>query len=78
MPLEKLTRARIVQALNLLGESPGYIGDIGDIRFLIRKMGIRTVDQIQEHLERFYPDEVLTPRLRELIQGLLAEGPNGA
>lgn len=52
---------------------PGYAGDIEDIRFLIRKMGIRSVEQVEEHLDRFYPHDALTPRTRELIEALLAE-----
>jgi Nucleotidyltransferase of unknown function (DUF6036) len=74
----KITRASASYLLAmkcLAGRSalPGFPGDIADIRFLIRKMDIRSVEQVQEHLERFYPDEVLTPKLREMIQGLLAE-----
>jgi hypothetical protein len=52
---------------------PGYPGDIGDIRFLIQKMGVRSVEQVQEHLQRFYPHEALTPKVREVVEGLLAE-----
>lgn len=52
---------------------PGYPGDIDDIRFLLKKMGIQTVEQVQACLERFYPDEVLTPRVTELVLSLLAE-----
>jgi hypothetical protein len=50
---------------------PGYAGDIADIQFLIRKMGIRTLQQVEEQVDRFYPQEGLPPRLREIIQGML-------
>lgn len=64
----------------LAGRSPlpGFPGDIADIKFLIRKMGIRTLDQVQEQIDRFYPNDALTPKLKETIAGLLAEseGPN--
>jgi hypothetical protein len=53
---------------------PGYAGDVGDIRFLIRKMGIRSVDQVEEHLQRFYPQEALSPKVQEFIRGILEEG----
>jgi hypothetical protein len=52
---------------------PGYPGDIADIRFLIRKMAIRSAEQVEEDLQRFYPHETLTPKLRETIHGLFAE-----
>jgi hypothetical protein len=41
---------------------PGFSGDIEDIRFLIRKMGIRTIAQVQEQIDRFYPNDTFTPR----------------
>ena len=52
---------------------PGYPGDIEDIRFLIRKMNIRTLAQIEEHLNRFYPFDALTPTARSLIQSVLPD-----
>lgn len=52
---------------------PGYAGDLADIRFLLQKMGIRSLKQVEEHLDRFYPHDALTPKLRELIEGLLSE-----
>jgi Nucleotidyltransferase of unknown function (DUF6036) len=74
----KITRASAGYLLAmkcLAGRSalPGFPGDIADIRFLIRKMDIRSLEQVQEHLSRFYPDEVLAPKVRETIQGLLGE-----
>jgi hypothetical protein len=75
----KITRASAsyllaMKCLAARSALPGFPGDIGDIRFLIRKMGIRTVEEVETHLERFYPREVLTPKLRETIAGLLGEG----
>jgi hypothetical protein len=52
---------------------PGYPGDLADIEFLLRKMEIRTMEQVEENLERFYPQEALTPQLRDKIRGLLAK-----
>ena len=46
-------------------------GDIEDIRFLIRKMEIRSLPQVEELLGRFYPYDALTPQARALIEGLL-------
>src|SRR5207249_2774556 len=52
---------------------PGYAGDIEDIRFLIRKMEIKTLDQIDEHIARFYPGDALTTESRAILAGLLAQ-----
>jgi hypothetical protein len=52
---------------------PGYDGDIADIRFLIQKMGLRSLVEIETHVDRFYPHDTLSPRTRELLTGLLAE-----
>lgn len=53
---------------------PGYDVDFADIRFLIRKMGILSAAQVEEHLKRFYPHDTLSPLVRENIEGILAEG----
>ncbi len=50
---------------------PGYSGDVADIAFLCRKMEIRTIAEIEKHLERFYPHEVLTERARAVLAGIL-------
>ena len=123
MPLEKLTRARIIEALNLLGERalqeqvvlelciyggsammlaynardatrdidaivrPSEPGQrlakavaeelgldeswLNDKVFLLRKMGIRTLNQIEEHIERFYPYDTLTTEARKTVETLL-------
>jgi len=51
---------------------PGFSGDIEDIKFLIRKMGIRHITQIQDQIDRFYPNDTFSPQLRETIDGILA------
>ncbi len=51
---------------------PGYPGDIEDIRFLIKKMDIRDLEQIEEHIARFYPFEALTTAARGIIEKLLS------
>lgn len=53
---------------------PGQQGDLADIRFLVRKMGLRTAAEVEEHVDWFYPGEGLSPRVRETVEGLLAEG----
>lgn len=48
-----------------------YRGDIDDLDFLIGKMKIRSLDRIQEAMDRFYPDDVLLPHHRALLQTLI-------
>lgn len=50
-----------------------YRGDIDDLGFLIKKMKIRSLDRIQDALDRFYPDDVLLPHHRALLQTLIDE-----
>ena len=48
-----------------------YPGDMADLEFLIQKMNIRSLHEIQAAIDRFYPDDVIRtanePRLQELI-----------
>ena len=76
----KITRASAsyllaMKCLACRPELPGYRGDVDDIRFLIRKMDIRTLEQIEQHMDKFYPRDSLTPRARDVIQGLLPKEP---
>lgn len=48
-----------------------YRGDIEDLDFLIEKMKIQSLDRIQEVMDRFYPDNVLLPHHRALLQTLI-------
>jgi len=52
---------------------PGYEGDIDDLRFLLRKLEIRSVDQIGGLIDKYYPDDVLPPEKRVLIEELIRE-----
>lgn len=52
---------------------PGYAGDIADIDFLIRKMALQSVDDVERQIERFYPHDTLTPRMREILEGIFAQ-----
>jgi hypothetical protein len=54
---------------------PGYPGDVEDIRFLIRKMGLVSIQQIEEQVTRFYPFDALSPAGRNLIESLLPGAP---
>ena len=51
-----------------------YRGDIDDLRFLIRKIGIRSVDEIQGVIDDFYPDDLIRAEDRPLLESLLEDG----
>jgi hypothetical protein len=51
---------------------PGFAGDLEDIRFLIRKMGIKTLEEVETHLEKFYRREALSPKMREALEGIVS------
>lgn len=52
---------------------PGYEGDLDDLRFLIRKMEITSVDTIQERIDRYYPDDVIPAHQRATLEALIQE-----
>lgn len=62
-----------MKALACRNPLPGYEGDIGDLRFLIRKMEISSVDEIQAYIDRYYPDDVITSEQRLLLETLIQE-----
>jgi len=50
---------------------PGYAGDYEDITFLLKKMEIQSVEQIQEHIDRYFVDEPLSEETRIVLSGIL-------
>ena len=56
---------------------PGYEGDIADLRFLLRKMEITSVSQVQQHIDRYYPDDVIRAEDEALIAELIEEVRRG-
>jgi len=48
-----------------------YKGDIEDLSFLIRKIGIKSVSEIQEAVDAFYPDDVIRSSDEALLQSLI-------
>ena len=52
-----------------------YQGDVDDLRFLLQKMKIKSVDEIQEVVDSYYPDDVIRAEDRILLQSLLEEKP---
>ena len=52
---------------------PGYEGDLHDLRFLIRKMEIQSVEEIQTIIDKYYPDDVVTSEHELLLKALIEE-----
>ena len=52
---------------------PGYQGDLDDLRFLITKMEISSVSEIQDHIDRYYPEDVITREHATMLQSLIGE-----
>lgn len=55
---------------------PGYEVDSGDLKFLIKKMGIDSLGKVTEQVGRFFPEDPLTDRSRIIIQRLIEEVQN--
>ncbi len=62
-----------MKALACRDPLPGYEGDLDDLRFLIRKMRIRSVDEIQAYVEKYYPNDVITSEHAVLMTSLIEE-----
>lgn len=56
---------------------PGYEGDLADLRFLLRKMEIQNVAEVQDHIDRYYPDDALPEADAALIEALIEEISHG-
>jgi hypothetical protein len=52
---------------------PGYQGDLDDLRFLIGKLGIKTVDEIQGTIDKYYPDDVIMAEHAAVLKNLIEE-----
>ena len=54
-----------------------YQGDYQDLRFLIKKMNVRTTDEIQKAIDAYFPDDVLDEE-REMVLSSLIEEAHGS
>lgn len=50
---------------------PGYAGDYGDIRFLVEKMGIDSVESAEAIHDRFFPSDALSEAAREVVKSAI-------
>jgi hypothetical protein len=51
----------------------GYEGDLTDLKFLARKTNLKSLDEAQAHLEKFFDDEVIPIRAEEALQEVFDE-----
>jgi len=57
-----------------IGHAADEPGDVGDIRFLVRHLGLRSADQALEIVARYYPAGRVPPRAGYLLEEIFAEG----
>lgn len=50
---------------------PGYPGDYGDIRFLVQRMGIASVEAAEAIHDKFFPHDALSDTAKEVIRGAI-------
>ena len=61
-----------------LSAGPSEKGDEEDIRFLLKKLGLTTVDQALEILGRYYPPERIPARTQYLLEDIFTDLRRGA
>jgi hypothetical protein len=52
---------------------PGFRGDLDDLRFLVQKTGVKSVEDIQEHIDKYYPDDVIPAENKIVLKALIEE-----
>jgi hypothetical protein len=52
---------------------PGFQGDLDDLRFLVRKMGVTSVDEIQDYIDKYYPDDVISVENAVVLRSIVSE-----
>ena len=52
---------------------PGYKGDEEDLRFLIKKLKISSFQEIQEWIDKYYPDDVPSKQDQAFLEKLIRE-----
>ena len=52
---------------------PGYKGDEEDLRFLIKKLKISSFQEIQEWIDKYYPDDVPSKQDQAFLEQLIRE-----
>jgi hypothetical protein len=52
---------------------PGYAGDEADIEFLLKKIKPASIREVEKTFERFFPDDELSERARNITERVLKE-----
>ena len=52
---------------------PGYKGDEEDLRFLIRKLEIGKIEEIQAWIDKYYPDDLPSKANQAFLKNLIKE-----
>jgi hypothetical protein len=50
---------------------PGYAGDYGDVRFLVEKMQIESVDAAEVIHDKFFPHDVLSDAAKGVVKSAI-------
>jgi predicted nucleotidyltransferase len=50
---------------------PGYVGDYADIRFLVTKMNLKSVEAAEAVHDKFYPHDALSEAAKEVVASAL-------
>jgi hypothetical protein len=66
-----------MKALACRDALPGYEGDIGDLEFLIKKMNIRSVSEIQKQIDKYYEDDAIQSDKVKILARIIAKVKNG-
>lgn len=62
-----------MKALACRDALPGYEGDLADLEWLIRKMKIRSVEEIQEYIDRYYEDDAIALDKVKILRQMIAK-----
>lgn len=54
-------------------EGAGASGDVADIRYLLRHLGVRAVSDALDIVAQFYPVDRIPPRTQFLLEELLGD-----
>lgn len=57
-----------------IGFSDAEPSDVSDIRFLVRRLGLRSPDEALEIVAKYYPQDLVPPRAAYLLEEIFAEG----
>jgi hypothetical protein len=66
-----------MKALACRDALPGYEGDLGDLEYLIKKMNIKRVDDIQKHVDRYYENDAVSSDKIRILERIIEKVHSG-